>query len=35
VDAELAPLFTAGKWPTLSASFMLLGFGVVIALIAR
>lgn len=35
VLAELAPLFTAGKWITLSASFMLLGIGVVVALTAR
>jgi len=35
VLAELAPLFTAGKWLTLSASFMLLGIGVIIALTAR
>lgn len=32
--AELAPLFTAGKWLTLSASFMLLAVGVIIALAA-
>lgn len=35
VLAELAPLFTAGKWLSLSASFMLLGIGVIIALTAR
>ena len=35
VLAELAPLLTAGKWLTLSASFMLLGVGVIIALTAR
>jgi hypothetical protein len=35
VLAELAPLFTAGKWLTLSASFLLLGIGVIIALTAR
>ena len=35
VLAELAPLFTAGKWLALSASFMLLGIGVIIALTAR
>lgn len=35
VLAELAPLFTAGKWLTLSASFMLLAIGVVLALRAR
>ena len=35
VLAELAPLFTAGKWLTLSASFMLLGIGVIIALTGR
>ena len=35
VLAELAPLFTASKWLTLSASFMLLGIGVIIALTAR
>lgn len=35
VLAELAPLFTAGKWLALSASFMLLAIGVIIALTAR
>ena len=35
VLAELASLFTAGKWLTLSASFLLLGIGVIIALAAR
>jgi len=35
VLAELAPLFTAGKWLALSASFLLLGIGVIIALAAR
>ena len=35
VLAELAPLFTAGKWLVLSASFMLLAIGVIIALTAR
>lgn len=33
VLAELAPLFTAAKWLTLSASFVLLGIGVVVALV--
>ena len=32
VLAELAPLFTAGKWLTLSAGFVLLGIGLIIAL---
>lgn len=35
VLAELAPIFTAGKWLALSASFMLLAIGVIIALAAR
>ena len=35
VLAELAPLFTAGKWLALSASFLLLGVGVILALTAR
>lgn len=35
VLAELAPLFTAAKWLTLSASFVLLAIGVIIALAAR
>lgn len=35
VLAELAPLFTAGKWLALSASFILLAIGVIIALAAR
>ena len=35
VLAELAPLFTAGKWLTLSAGFLLLGVGVIVALVAR
>ena len=35
VLAELAPLFTAGKWLTLSAGFLLLGIGVIIALTVR
>lgn len=35
VLAELAPLFTAGKWLTLSASFKLLAISVIIALTAR
>lgn len=35
VLAELAPLFTTGKWLALSASFMLLGIGVIVALVAR
>lgn len=35
VLAELAPLFTAGKWVALSASFLLLGVGVIIAVAAR
>ena len=35
VLAELAPLFTAGKWLALPASFMLLAIGVIIALTAR
>lgn len=33
--AELAPLFTAGKWLALSISFLLLAIGVVVALAAR
>ncbi|MHA6511537.1 hypothetical protein [Tessaracoccus sp. Z1128] len=32
---DLAPFFTAGKWLALSASFMLLAIGVVIAIAAR
>ena len=32
---ELAPFFNAGKWLALSASFMLLAIGVIIALTAR
>ena len=35
VLAELAPLFTAGKWLALSASFLLLAIGVIVALAAR
>jgi hypothetical protein len=35
VLAELAPIFTAGKWLTLSAGFLLLGIGVVVAFTAR
>ena len=35
VLAELAPLFTAGKWLTLSAGFLLLGVGAIVALVAR
>ncbi|MHA6524724.1 hypothetical protein [Tessaracoccus sp. G1721] len=35
VLAELAPLFTAGKWLVLSASFILLVVGVIVALAAR
>ena len=35
VLAELAPLFTAGKGLALSASFMLLAIGVIIALSSR
>ena len=34
VLAELAPFFTAGKWLTLAASFVLLAIGVVIAIAA-
>ena len=34
VFAELAPFFTAGKWLALSASFMLLGIGVIVAIVA-
>lgn len=34
VLAELAPIFTAGKWLTLSVSFLLLVVGVVVALTA-
>ncbi|MCG6568451.1 hypothetical protein [Tessaracoccus sp. ZS01] len=34
VLAELAPIFTAGKWLTLSVSFLLLVIGVVIAVTA-
>ncbi|AQP44814.1 hypothetical protein [Tessaracoccus flavus] len=33
--ADLAPIFTAGKWLALSASFLLLLIGVIIALAAR
>ena len=32
--AELAPLFTAGKWLTLWAGFLLLGIGAIVALAA-
>ncbi len=35
VLAELAPFFTAGKWLALSASFVLLAIGVIVALAAR
>ena len=35
VLAELAPMFTAAKWLTLSASFLLLGIGLILALAAR
>lgn len=35
VLAELAPLFTAGKWLVLSASFLLLAIGLIIDLTAR
>ncbi|MBB1514052.1 hypothetical protein H5399_15805 [Tessaracoccus sp. MC1627] len=35
VLAELAPFFTAGKWLALSASFMLLALGVIVAIVAR
>ena len=35
VLAELAPFFTAGKWLSVSVSFMLLALGVIIALTAR
>jgi len=35
VLAELAPFFTAGKWLTLVASFLLLAIGVIVALTAR
>ena len=35
VLAELAPFFTAGKWLALSASFMLLAIGVIVAVVAR
>ena len=34
VLAELAPIFTAGKWLTLSVSFLLLVVGVVVVLTA-
>lgn len=35
VLAELAPIFTAGKWLTLSASFLLLAIGSIVAVLAR
>ena len=35
VLAELAPLFTAGKWLALSASFMLLAIGLFVAIATR
>ena len=35
VLAELAPFFTAGKWLTLAASFVLLAIGVIVAVVAR
>ena len=35
VLAELAPFFTAGKWLSVSVSFMLLALGVIIALTSR
>ncbi|TRY19529.1 hypothetical protein FOJ82_01095 [Tessaracoccus rhinocerotis] len=35
VLAELAPIFTAGKWLALSASFLLLAIGSIIAVLAR